>query len=260
MIETFNVSDSNYKEFYRVWEDFKYNEENGGLTITKYEGISQELIIPTSYDNKKFTKIEEGAIPSSVKRIFLPDTVKDIKYEDFANVEILCYKGNYCEELKSNEILNVIVLDDVDRYILKEDDALEFTYNIKNNEIELTNYIGRDDIVLIPESINGYKVTSINFDGLGISKIYIPSTVNNISGSITSASSNNALIVSLIIIVLALIVYIVSVLTIKIFEIVDKIYVYVISLIYLAAINYLVYILRVNTDKTTKFIIYTIVI
>ena len=40
MINTFNVSDSHYNYFHRVWEDFKFNEEKDGLIITKYEGIS----------------------------------------------------------------------------------------------------------------------------------------------------------------------------------------------------------------------------
>lgn len=260
MIHTYNVSDSHYKYFHRVWEDFKYNEEKDGLIITKYEGVSEQLIIPTEYNNKKIIKIEKDAIPSNVKSIFLPKTVKSIEEKDFSNIEILCYRGNFCESLKVNNDLNVKILDDVDRYIFYEE-PLEFTYNvIKNNEIELTNYLGNDENIIIPETINGYKVTSMTFDGEGITSIFIPETVKNISGNITSELFNKSLFISTIIIIFSLITYCISILLTKTFEIIDKVYIYTCSIIYLIVINYLVLVMRTNPFENIKYLIYSILL
>ena len=260
MIHTYNVSDSHYKYFHRVWEDFKYNEEKDGLVITKYEGVSEQLIIPTEYNNKKIIKIEKDAIPLNVKSIFLPETVKSIEEKDFSNIEILCYRGSFCESLKANNDLKVKILDDVDRYIFYEE-SLEFTYNvIKNNEIELTNYLGKDENIIIPETINGYKVTSIAFDGEGIVSIFIPETVKNISGNITSKLFNKCLFISTIIIIFSLITYCISILLTKTFETIDKVYIYTCSIVYLIFINYLVLTIRNNPFGNIKYLIYSIII
>ena len=260
MIKTFNVSDSHYKYFHRVWEDFKFNEATDGLMIAKYEGVSEELIVPTSYGNKKIVGIEKGALPSKIKRIFLPDSVGKMEVDDFSNIEILCYKGKKCDEWKENEKLKVNVLDDMDRYILNEDD-LEFTYNIINSdEIELTNYLGNDETVLIPETINGYKVTSIAFDGEGITSMFIPETVKSINGNITSKLFNKCFMISIIIILLSLIVYYVSILLTKLYELVDEVYIYSTSIIYLIVINFFVYTMRNNPFESTKFLIYSIIV
>ena len=175
MINTFDLSDSHRNYYERIWESFKFNAEGNNLIITKYEGISEELIIPTLYSKKKIVKIEKGALPDTVKKIFLPDSVTTIDYDDFGDKEILCYKGKFCDDLKANDKLKVTVLDDVDRYIIYEED-IEFTYNLNDNEIELTNYLGKKENVIIPKTINGYKVTSIKFDGAGITSIFIPDT------------------------------------------------------------------------------------
>ena len=259
MINAFNSSDSHTKYFNRVWEDFKFNEESNGLVITKYEGVSEELIVPTTYNDYKIIKIEKGALPSTVKKIFLPDSVKEIEESDFKNIEVLCYKGKYCDDLKNNKDLKVTVLDDVDRYILNEED-LEFTYNLDNNEIELTNYIGKDENVVIPKTINGYKVTSINFDGDGITSIFIPDTVNSISGNITSKLFNKCLISCIIIVLISLVVFCISTLLIKINELIDVVYVYSTSIIYIGVVNYLLYLMRNNPYESKKYILYSIIV
>ena len=259
MINTYDVSDSHYKYFHRLWEDFKFNEESNGLVITKYEGISEELIIPTEYNNKKIIEIKKDALPSNVKKIFLPESVETIDADDYENIEILCYRGKKCEELKSNKKLKVKILDDVDRYILYED-KLEFTYNIINgNEIELTNYLGDSETIIIPETINGYKVTSILFDGEGTTSIFIPKTVNNIDANITSKLFNKCFIISCIIILLSFIIYFTTILLIKTFELIDKVYIYSSSTIYLFVISYIIFVLRSNPFEYKKYFIYSII-
>ena len=259
MINTYNLSDSSYKDFYKVWEDFKFNVENDGIAITKYVGISEELIIPITYKGYNIVKIEKGALPSNVKKVFLPNTVKTFDVDDFSNIEILCYKGKYCEDLKENEKLKVTILDDVDRYLNYEDE-LEFSYNIiNNNEVELTNYLGEYDSVLIPETINGYKVTSLKFDGSGIIAIFIPKTVNSISGNITSKFFNKCFLISVGIILMSLIVYCLSLLLIKIYDLIDNAYVFSISIIYLIVTNCFVYFIHNNPLETRKYLIFAII-
>ena len=137
---------------------------------------------------------------------------------------------------------------------------MEFTYNIINgNEIELTNYLGNDEIILIPETINGYKVTSITFDGEGITSIFIPNTVNSISGNITSKLFNKCFLISIIIVIISLIIYCISIMLSKMFERIDKVYVCSVSIIYLIVINYIIYLIRKNPFESIKYLIYSII-
>ena len=186
------------------------------------------------------------------------------------NEIIICNGIGKCSEKYIHE-LGVIVEKDSyfkDYCVLLENGAeewfdekdLEFTYNIINNdEIELTNYIGNDEIVVVPEKINGLKVTTITFDGKGITSIFIPETVKSISGNITSKLFNECLIISIIIIVLSLIVYCISILSTKTYELIDKTYIYSTSFIYLIIINYFVYIMHNNPFESKIYLIYSII-
>ncbi len=259
MINTYDVSDSHYNLFHRISEDFKYNVEKDGLILTKYEGNSKELILPTTYENKKIIEIGKDAFPLSVKKVFLPQSVKTIDVDTFKNIEILCYRGEQCESFKSNEELHVTILDDVDRYIYNEN-KLEFTYNIINvNEVELTNYLDNYETIIIPETINGYKVTSINFDGKGVTSIFIPKTVNNININITSKLINTCFIFSSIIITASLLIYLIIVAITKANDSIEKAYIYSTSIIYLSIISYIVAILRNNPFEYGKYTLYSLV-
>ena len=260
MIKTYNVSDSHYNKFYRVWEDFKYNEDPNGLTIIKYEGISEDLIIPTSINNKKIIKVEKDALPSTVKKVFIPEFVESIEISDYQGVEISCYRGNYCEELKLNEKLNVLELSDVDRFIYNIGSE-EFTYNIINDtEVEITNYLGNDENVIIPESINGYKVTAINFDGEGITSMFIPKTVNSISGNITSKLLNKCFITSVLIILSAFIINIIVLLKSKFNEFLDIVYIGSLSGIYWVVSCIFLFNIRNNPFSNFKYLIWFIIV
>ncbi len=61
--------------------------------------------------------------------------------------------------------------------------AESFEYSINGDSITLTKYIGQDEIVKIPEKINGAQVVSISdeaFSKSSVRAVYIPDTVKNI--------------------------------------------------------------------------------
>ena len=58
----------------------------------------------------------------------------------------------------------------------------------------------------------------------------------------------------------SLIIYCISILSTKTFEIIDKVYIYTCSIIYLIVINYLVLAIRNNPFENTKYLIYSIII
>lgn len=65
------------------------------------------------------------------------------------------------------------------------ENEVEYKYFLKeDNTVELTLYEGNDKDVTVPETINGYPVTSIDcwcfFHGKNIESIYIPSSVTTL--------------------------------------------------------------------------------
>ena len=65
------------------------------------------------------------------------------------------------------------------------ENEVEYKYFLKDdNTVELTLYEGNDKDVIVPETINGYPVTSIDywcfFQGKNIESIYIPSSVTTL--------------------------------------------------------------------------------
>lgn len=72
--------------------DFEYNENDDGITVTKYIGKSTELVIPETIDGKPVTEIgSRFASLKSVETVWIPDTVHTIRHEAF----------DLCDDLKS---------------------------------------------------------------------------------------------------------------------------------------------------------------
>ncbi len=71
--------------------DFTYSEnENGGITIEKYNGSAERVVIPKAIDKKKVTLIGEKAFAESdVASVVIPDTVEHINDWAFCNCEKL---------------------------------------------------------------------------------------------------------------------------------------------------------------------------
>lgn len=259
MINVIDISTSHKDYFDYVYEDFKANLDDEGLSIINYEGISEELIIPEYYNGVKVYKIEKGALPNTVKKVVLSSNITSINEDDFTNIEIKCYNNDYCNKLKENTKLNVTIITDTESYT-KALETLDFTYNLNNNEIELTNYISDIETILVPKTINGYKVTSINFDGEKVTSMFIPSTVTSINADITSNLFNKCFKTSILVLIISLVIYEICIFISKVYSSIDKTYIYGTSILYLGITIYLVYIISKNPFNNLLYIKYFILL
>ena len=185
------IADSQKDKYTKNIESFSYNKVNDTLEITEYKGISETLVIPYEYDGVKVTSISDSFKNDKVKNIYISDNINYLPVENFKNITINCYRGKYCEELKNNNELNVNILNDSEvvdfNYI-----EFPFEYNVKDGNVELTHYKGSGDVLIIPETVNGMKVTSVSFDCSHNKEVYLPDTINNISDNfITPWNHNN---------------------------------------------------------------------
>ena len=185
------IADSEKDKYTKNIESFSYNKVNDTLEITEYKGLSETLVIPYEYDGVKVTSISDSFKNDKVKNIYISDNINYLPVENFKNITINCYRGTYCEELKNNNELNVNILNDSEvvdfNYI-----EFPFEYNVKDGNVELTHYKGSGAVLIIPETVNGMKVTSVSFDGSHNKEVYLPDTINNISDNfITPWNHNN---------------------------------------------------------------------
>ena len=185
------IADSEKDKYTKNIESFSYNKVNDTLEITEYKGLSETLVIPYEYDGVKVTSISDSFKNDKVKNIYISDNINYLPVENFKNITINCYRGKYCEELKNNNELNVNILNDSEvvdfNYI-----EFPFEYNVKDGNIELTHYKGSGGVLIIPETVNGMKVTSVSFDCSHNKEVYLPDTINNISDNfITPWNHNN---------------------------------------------------------------------
>ena len=185
------IADSEKDKYTKNIESFSYNKVNDTLEITEYKGLSETLVIPYEYDGVKVTSISDSFKNDKVKNIYISDNINYLPVENFKNITINCYRGKYCEELKNNNELNVNILNDSEvvdfNYI-----EFPFEYNVKDGNVELTHYKGSGGALIIPETVNGMKVTSVSFDCSHNKEVYLPDTINNISDNfITPWNYNN---------------------------------------------------------------------
>ena len=185
------IADSEKDKYTKNIESFSYNKVNDTLEIAEYKGISETLVIPYEYDGVKVTSISDTFKNDNVKKIYISDNITYLPVENFKNITINCYRGKYCEELKNNNELNVNILNDSDvvdfNYI-----EFPFEYNVKDGNVELTHYKGSGGVLIIPQTVNGMKVTAVSFDGGHNKEVYLPDTINKISNNfITPLNYNN---------------------------------------------------------------------
>ncbi len=176
------VTDSEIDSFTEKVEHYSYNIYGDGIEISKYDGISEELVLPAVLDGKYVRSIAKDIFKDTkVKKIVLPFSLKNLVEDDFKNIELVCYNTDLCKKLKDNKNLKVTILNDSDSYYYDATD-IPFEYNIVGEEIEIAKYTGSLASFIIPKSIDGYEVTSVKLDiSKDIKSLYIPSSVKNIT-------------------------------------------------------------------------------
>ena len=202
------LADSEQLYFDQRYEEFDFNIANGKITLEEYSGKSEELIIPASIEGYTVTTLGNNFLESlsSVKTIYLPSTVVEVLGEQNNSIRIYCSEDS--DLLENDEYkewtLETYYDSDFKNFLLGD---LPFEYNMNGESIEITRYNGNEELVVIPSYINGYPVTSVSFDFLTTSDIFvIPETVIEISGRVSETIYSTVFMIELIFTVLAVVI------------------------------------------------------
>jgi hypothetical protein len=200
------------------------NSDTVSITITAYNGSGEAVAIPPNINGYPVTCIGAQAFQNDeVTNVFIPNSIANIGNSAFAGCAGLTSViipgsvisiGNYafspCMNLTGAYFRGNAPPDDgtvfsgdpVTDYFLSgttgwggtfggapamEEAATppnEFSYITNNNSITITGYTGPSGFVVIPETINGYSVTSVGqgafVDDTNLISVTIPDSVTNI--------------------------------------------------------------------------------
>ena len=178
------VYDSNKDEYQQEAQVLKYTEKNGYYEVNGYDGISNMIIIPDTYNNKKIVSINKDFLKnnSSVKKIVIGKNIENFDTDAFSNYTIECYENAFCKTLNNNNIKN-IDFSEYNSLISNLSFTFPYEYNINNNTISLEKYLGNESSVIIPFKYNGHDITKINFDidKTSINEIYMSDNIKYIN-------------------------------------------------------------------------------
>ncbi len=170
--------------------------QDGTVEISGYTGTSSRVVIPSTIDGRSVSYIGNSAffnnryisdvtIPctvtsignfafgycSALKNIQIPSSVKSVSQNAFSNsdnVSISCIRNTTVSEYaKKNGI-----------------DYASFSYNVMpDGTAEISSFLGTSKDVVIPSSVEDYKVTSIGYSAFlfsDVERVTIPQNVTNI--------------------------------------------------------------------------------
>ena len=169
-------------------ENFDYNNDG---TIVAYKGESEKIAIPTDIEGTKITKIDEKAFENAknLKTIYLPKSVTAFEIKELKDVTVYMYEDtDLYKKLSEDKEIKFEIKTIPDSYFVDFYTAnIPFSYdNISDKSIDINRYHAENELVLIPESIDGKIVTTISFDALkdGVETIVIPKSVTSIKGEL----------------------------------------------------------------------------
>jgi len=153
-----------------AFEGFTYttNYSNRSITITRYNGSCEDLVIPSSFNGYTVTKIAADAFPEGcgIKSIVIPASVTSVEYRAFNQCRLLkkVYYGSTKEDWLNISVANgnsylrnaTIVYD-----VVVSDDGIVYTVNGVNNTASVLMASKTLRNYSIPESYNGMTVTSV---------------------------------------------------------------------------------------------------
>lgn len=202
-----SLADTQEKYFDLRYEEFSYNIDGSDIVIEKYDGKSTELVIPKTILGKNVTTLSDEFMKSldGVKKIIIPNSVKNIEGEAITNVTICCENDNsfYKENVENGWVFETKFDSTYVDFNLGD---IPYEYNIKGANVEVTYYNGEDkDLIVIPSYVNGMPVTDISMNLLGTADIIvIPETVINITGKSTATLFSPTFAIGLIFSIIAI--------------------------------------------------------
>jgi hypothetical protein len=211
------LSDSEKVYFDQRYETFEFNTEGNLITLESYNGSSTDLVIPMTIANKKVIALSENFMSSlsSVKNLYISSAVERIEGDPVTNINIYCSDDNeFYTENKEKGWNFVTVYDST--FVNYNLGDLPYEFNVKDNNIEITKYVGNDKmLIVIPSYINGMPVTDISMNLLGTAEvIVIPSTVTSITGISSKAIYSPIFAIELVFTILA---FLISLILINVF-------------------------------------------
>ena len=189
-----------------------------------------------------------------ISAIFLTLTYLNKPFNN-SSIKLTSHNNQNAQNYAEKNNFNYQNISDSELNELKSND--NFTYNIKNNQIEVTGYKGSENQIIIPETIENLPVTiiSMNLDKIP-SEIYIPSSVITIN-QIIDENINNNFYLTIIIELIALIITLLVILILNKKKNQDKTvyitFLYILSIIYLLTVNMYAY-LNINNLLTITIV------
>ena len=256
-----NISDSELNEL-KSNDNFTYNIKNNQIEITGYKGSEKQIIIPETIENLPVTTISMS-LDKAPSEIYIPSSVitinqiidENIKSINNSSIKLTSHNNQNIQNYAEKNNFNYQNISDSELNELKSND--NFTYNIKNNQIEITGYKGSEKQIIIPETIENLPVTTISMSlDKAPSEIYIPSSVITIN-QIIDENINNNFYLAIIIELVALIITLLIILILNKKKNQDKTvyitFLYILSIIYLLTVNMYAY-LNINNLLTITIV------
>lgn len=201
-------------------ENFDYNNDG---TIVAYKGESEKIAIPTDIEGTKITKIDEKAFENAknLKTIYLPKSVTAFEIKELKDVTVYMYEDtDLYKKLSEDKEIKFEIKTIPDSYFVDFYTAnIPFSYdNISDKSIDINRYHAENELVLIPESIDGKIVTTISFDALddGVETLVIPKSVTSIKGELHSNRYDLTFLIGMLIAFVGTAIAVAFVLTLKV--------------------------------------------
>lgn len=204
-------------------EDFDYNE-NG--QILEYRGIDQTVVIPEEINGTKIISVNEKAFDKAkdTKTIYLPETMIAFWPETLDGVKVYAPSDAPINNIYADKKFDYVTYAD-SYYVNFYSANIPYSYDdISNDEVRVNSYNGEDKNIIIPETIDGKKVTAISVDALGVGaeSILIPGTVDKIETKLYTAKYDAAFYIGLVTALLGFALATVAVLKLKLDESKEK--------------------------------------
>ena len=180
-----DLPDSMKDAFDWRYETFEYNSTPEGLVLTKYNGISSNLVIPEEINGIKIIGLDDTLFKNThIEKIYISENVKELP-EQATECTVVLNSGD--EKIKRLESIgwNIETYDDSEAPNFHLG-TVPFEYDETDSSINLKLYTGNENILVIPSYINGKPVEDVSFDMLGgFDIVVLPATLTAISGTLS---------------------------------------------------------------------------